>query len=821
MQSDYRQALRALLRTPWLLVAYVLPLAAGIGACATAFAALSAAYLTPLPFHEPQQLVEIWSSTSPRTTSRADLLPRERLAGLLDVPPVSLSAAAGYAVVVDMLESGDVSSRMSAAIVTPAFFDVLARGPLLGSYDAEPDARAAVISEDVWRTTFAGARDVIGRSIRFGAQSFVIGAVSARAAGYPSRADLWIPEAAWSRSASPAWIGLARLRDDSRISVLRQELQARAHAELRQDSSRFAGMGIAAVPLEDVARGSIGRAIPLTAAAIAIVYLAVLLNLAHLLLVRVLTREHDSAVRTALGAGPWQLVRPIIAETTLISALALGTGLLLASWGVLLLPRLDPALAIASVDWRVLAFSVALGCVTTTALVFVPLSSLRLDMGGTLRPISLRRTGRQRAVRGVLVAAQVALAVALLAIVGVLMRAVDGIRDLDVGYDAAQLVLVRPDWSDNRWSDAAQRDELEAVLRQMLNVPGAETGALWRTRVVAWPPPAPDGQLSIAGSSQPISTREALWNYDEVTPSFFSTLDLRVVEGRAFDARDVRGALPVAIVTESAARAWWPGGSPLGRRLRLGDDASPEPWLTVVGVTRDVEPIIEFARAIAASGRPARRVFRPLAQSPDEAAPPWASRQCFYCSRMTMGVRAAGNARTLAARIRREIDRVAPALSGSVVVTALDEQMNAYGPAQFARSSRLLGAFGTVTLLIALLGIGVVVSDTVARRRHELGIRIALGAGVGRIVGPVIRDSLVTCAAGACVGVGVLVIAEPLIRRWVFLGGNATLLPGTATLDWSVIAPTSLSLLAVAAVCAAAVGYRATRIDPMVVLRQD
>jgi hypothetical protein len=476
---------------------------------------------------------------------------------------------------------------------------------------------------------------------------------------------------------------------------------------------------------------------------------------------------------------------------------------------------------IVSFDWRLLLFAGGTAVATALVLSLASLSTVNADARGLLRPLLAHRDPRDRLAGGLMVGAQVAIAVMLLGMVGVLLKAVGNLRKLDVGYDADRVVLVRPDWAAMDAVDAAQRHVLESVQQQLAALPGAGESAMWRTRVGAWPPPPPARQLTIDNPGVAITASNALWNFDEVSPSYFQTIGLPLVDGREFRATDVQGALPVAIVSESAARAWWPGTSAIGRRLRLGDAASGEQWLTVVGVVRDAEPLTVLSRAIATTGRASRRVYRPLAQSPDEPAPVWSWRRCFYCSSMALAVRPHGDARAFASLLKHELPQLAPDLPHAAIATALDEQMSYHGPANYVRSARVLGAFGSAALLIALLGIGAIVADAVVRRRRELGIRSALGASPFRLVHLVMRDSMVVSVVGAAGGLLLLLAASPLIRQWVFLGGGPTLLVGTGLTDWRVLGRVCTLLLMVSAACGAGVGYRATRTDPMLVMKEE
>lgn len=810
--------MRTLLRTPWLLVSCVLPLGVGIAGCAISFALVFEAYLAPLPFRQPDRLIEIWSSPDARSRVRSDLLPSQRIRSLLDDVPKALVDVAGYGLVSVRTERDD-RRELAVAIVTAGYFRLLGSKPLLGALELDQQSQEVVISESLWRRRFAATPDIVGRTVSFAGQVYIVSGVLSGGEEYPAGIDLWIPANALAARFHPAgWVAVGRMFERATIESLQDELSARA---LRSGSTEDGTMGLAAAPLARIYRDPVRAGIPLLAGATALVYAAILANLAHLALVRMLGRRREMAVRNALGGGSWALVRPVLAEATLITLLALALGGAVTPVGLALLHHIDPDMPAASFDWRLMVFVGGLALATAVILSFVPLSIVNADVRGILRPLLAHRGRRDRFTSGVMVAAQVAIAVMLLGIVGVLLKAVGNVRALDVGYDAGRVVLVRPDWASTDAGDATQRYALEGLQQRLPSLATAEAVALWRTRVGAWPPPPPDRQLTIDNPGVEITAYNTLWNFDEVTPSYFRTIGLNVIEGRTFMATDMPGTLPVAIVSESAARAWWPESSAIGRRLRLGDAASGEPWLTVVGVARDAEPLTVLSRAIATIGRPSRRVYRPLAQSSDEPAPAWRWRKCFYCSSMTMAVRPRGDARAFATQLERELTQIAPDLPHVAVATAIDEQMSYHGPADYVRSARVLGVFGSAALLIALLGIGTIVADAVVRLRREIGIRLALGAPPLRLVTLVMRDSILVSLSGAAGGVALLLAASPLIRQWVFLGGGPTLLVGTGVIDWLVLSKACALSLIVSAACGGGVGYRATHIDPMLVMKDE
>jgi hypothetical protein len=266
----------------------------------------------------------------------------------------------------------------------------------------------------------------------------------------------------------------------------------------------------------------------------------------------------------------------------------------------------------------------------------------------------------------------------------------------------------------------------------------------------------------------------------ELSYGFFETLSIAILEGRAFTELDVLGSEPVVIVSRSAAEAWWPGESALGRRIRIGGPDSDEPWLRVVGVVGDVQRIHTMSRSYAANGLVQPRAFRPAAQTDDDPPAGWTYRRCFFCGRISFAIRPSQDLHVSIERIRRDLTVVAPELYVPEVRTLLDEQMRRWGPANLASGMRLLGPFALLAAGLALLGIVGVTTDGVTRRTREIGIRTAIGARRIQVVALMASQCLVAAAAGTVAGVGFLLLGVSVTRKVFFFDTAARgTLPGT------------------------------------------
>src|SRR5690606_22413689 len=628
--NDLRAALRALARSPGYTAIAVGSLAAGIGACAAVFAVLNALLFAPLPYRDADRIVELWATSSPRSDQPADYLPPERMRAWLEQPFRSFEALAARGYVTALVSGEGEPARATGQAVTEDFFEILgvpARvGRTLLPSDHLPGAEPAIVlAHRLWQERFAADARVAGRTLRVGAQAFTV--VGVMPPEFESDGvAFWVPAAALPASLQPvAWLGVARLRDGAAIAAARAEVQHRAHAEWAADSTRFDGQGATATLLGELARRADGETLWVLAAAAAALYLRGRAHRVNLVLVRSAGRMQAIAVRAALGGSGWRLARPLLAENAVLVVAGTVGGLVLAAWAadvVRVVLGSEYRLPVRpTIDLRVAGFAAIVALLSAALLGLEPLRALRAtNVRAALQSGAAAVTaGRsQRRTRRLLVGVQVAVAVVLTALVVTLGSAMRNYLGMDVGYDADRVVIVVPDYEAAEYGPQ-QMAELGTQLAAALErYPSIEGAALWREAGQAYPP-RPEADAVYEGAPDGLTVHQRQYRHYEVSPSYFRTLGIAVVRGRGFTESDDAGAPPVAVVNESAARVWWPGQDPIGRRIKLGRDA---PWLTVVGVVEDVhgtDPLARmFAARLVAYGRPSRPVlFRPLAQGGD------------------------------------------------------------------------------------------------------------------------------------------------------------------------------------------------------------
>jgi putative ABC transport system permease protein len=787
--GDIRYAVRSLRRTPGYTAVVLLILAVGIGAASAAQAVIHPLLLRPLAFHEPDRLVTLDAWLMPGEYE----LVREHTTSFDGMSLVRGGTAFGL--------SGDgEAERVSGAEITPELFTTLGVRPVAGTLPAAagPDAgEMVVLSYELWQRRFGGDREVIGRAVRLDGRAVPVVAVVPAGFSYPGRTQLWL-----AAPLDPANVGalwgtggyrmVARLHPDA--SVARAESEVRAlsgalsaanpfwtpRADYRADDR--------IVSLHEALVGDVRRALLLLGGAVGLLLLIACANVANLVLARGLSRARELAVRTALGASGRRIVRQLLTETLVLAGAGGAAGIALAVITVralrTLLPPDLPRLAEVGVDARVLGASIAITLVTGLVLGVLPARrATRFDLQDSLRDGGRAlgdRSGRR--LSGGLVVAQVALAVLLVTGAGLLVRSLVALQRADTGIGRMEVVTARLDLPTAQYPSAAQRNAFyEGLLTRLGALPGVASVAV-------------TSQLPFSGHYQGSAMAVEhvttdpndlpMFVHRRVTPQTFDALGVPLMRGRLLTAADgEEGALPVAIVDEAAAGEFWPGEDPIGKRVG-------RPWmnelLTVVGV---VGSVLDGEMAGAAE----RTVYTPLAKEPPHSV--------FVVLNSAAGMGAVPALRGAV----RELDPTVPVSDVGTVRSLVSSTLAAQRLA-----ATLLGAFGLLALALAAVGIYGVLAYTVEQRGRELALRLALGADGGRLLRMVLGEGLRLTAVGAALG---LAAALALTR---LLSG---MLHGVGATDPATMAVVVLVILAAAVGAVLIPARRASRLDPMQVLR--
>jgi putative ABC transport system permease protein len=783
---DARHAVRALRRTPGYTAVVTLTLALGIGAAAAAQAVIDPLLLRPLGFTEPGRLVTLDSGVM----AGEFLLIREHVGSFGATALAHPGRAYGI--------SGDGDAfRVVGAAVTPDFFATLGVHPAAGSVPATPDEPVAVLSHGLWRSRFSGDASVLGTTIRVEGRPVVVVAVMPPDFAYPLRTDVWLvapldptdPGALWGMG---GFVMVARLgpgaTTDAAASEVRRLSAIMSAANPFWTPSADYREDVRIVTLHEALVGDVRHSLLLLGSAVALLLLIACANVANLVLARGLSRARELAVRTALGASGVQIVRQLVTETLVLAAAGGAAGIALAYAAVYvlrgMLPPELPRLVEVGVDVRVLVMSVAVTLLTGLILGVLPARrATRFDLHEALRDGGRALGGTSgRRLSGSLVVVQVALAVLLVTGAGLLVRSLSELQRTDTGIGRMEVVTARVDLPAAQYPRAADRRAFYEELRARGSaLPGVQslavTGQLPFSGHLALNAMFVEGVTEDPNNLPVFMLRRA-------TPELFDALGIRLLRGRLLEEADaLPGALPVAVVDETAVRAMWPDDDPIGRRLG-------RPWLneqlTVVGV---VSAVLDGNLA----GTPEQTVYAPFALEPPQAA-------------FIVVHAAAGPGVVPALRgLLRDIDPAVPLSDVGTLSTLVSGTLAAQRLA-----TTLLTAFGVLALLLAAVGIYGVLAYAVGQRTRELSLRLALGARAGDLLRMVLRDGMRLALTGAVIGV----LAALALGRVV-----EGMLYGVQPHDPATFAVVALVVLAAAAAAVLGPALRASRVAPMDSLR--
>jgi putative ABC transport system permease protein len=800
-RHDVRYAVRCLRASPGFAATSVMTLALAIGASTAMFSVLNAVLLRPLPYHDADRLMMLWSgSAAPGGRERRTAYgtieqwrsQSRSFADMAVFDPVSLT-----------LSAGGMSEQIGVARVSPNLFALLgvplARGRSFSAEDAGERRRVVVISHRFWQARLGGAAEAVGTSLDLdGRPSQVIGILpeSFRFSGLD--ADLWEPHtlfADWEsrrrQLGAGSWFVIGRLHPRVTLEQARQEMRAiAAHlADEQPAGAQIAGAGV--VPLSVHVTGARPRLVlwTLSGAALCLLLVAAA-NVAGLSLARSVRRVPEISIQAALGASRGRIVRQLLAESVTIAVAAGGLGLLLALAGVRAIRAFGPGdlarLQEVAVDFRVLGWAAAISLSTGVLVALAPAAALwRRDLrAGDAAGPRASAGGAATRLRRLLVVAECAAAVLLLAGAGLLLRSWWNVMHVDAGFRADRVLsmsMATPPTA----SDARRASFYDDLLAQVAALPGVvRAGVASELFVGSVAPQVVTAEGGDRSSPQPLQLRR-----DEVSAGFFSALETPLLRGRFFSSEDGPAAPRVAIVNEAMASRVWPGRDPVGRRFAVGPVNPDTVWFTVVGVVGNM-------RRQGLETEPIPQAFESLTQNPP--------------GRAILFVAASGaDPRPLAAPIRALVARIEP---GAVVygVTTVEERLGGFLE-QRRLQMWLLAGCACLALLLATVGIYGLIQYSVAARTHEIGIRRALGAQAGDIFRMVVAEGVVLSVAGLVLG---------LAGAWWLGTFVASLLFGVSAADPMTFAAVSLLVVAVTGAGCCVPARRAMRVAPLVALRQ-
>ena len=796
MRLDLVAALRQLRRAPATAVAAILTLAVGIGATTAVFSFVTAAMSAASPASDMDRLVAIWSRNRAEQetkglVSAADYLEWSRRAQAFD-------AMAAWRNLTFNVSGVGTPLRVAAQAVTPEYLSIFGWRPIMGRTftrdDAAPGApRVVIVSHAYWQNRLGARGDVIGTTLQLDRQPATVVGVLPHLPGITGFfVPLSVEDAGIDVSARDLFV-FARLRDTATTESARAEMESIGAALERERPTTNRGWSVNVRPLQEEFVGPQARVVfALLVGIVTTVLIIGCVNIANLLLARATARRGEMALRLALGAGGWRITRQLLVECAVLAVLGGLLSLLISRWTIQVLLSLgsvdSPWVADGGMNMRVLGLTAVVTFFALAAAGIAPaVSARRTNLLAGLQTAGRSSVGNSRPTTRVLVAAQVALAVALLVVAGLATRTLVALQALDPGFDIDNVLTASVSLPEGMTPDAAARWAAQALGR-VRQLPGVVTAGATSRLPFAGSRWNPNRGLEIQGQAA-TENAQGRWAIDyAVTPGLLESLRVPVLAGRAFSDADGAGAPLVAIVSDTMARRFWPNLSPIGARLRQGDEP-PGTWRTVVGVVGDI-------RNDDADQPPVPYLYMPLAQQPHRT--------------FTLAVRTASSPAALSESLRQAVAAIDPdqALYDVQTMRAVWEQ-DLQGTRVIIQ---VMGVLAMIALGLAGLGVWGVAAQSVGQRTREIGVRVALGASATQVGAMIARQGLTPIAFGLIVGlIGGLGLAQ-LMRSILFQ---------VSPTDPMTIAGTLVMLAAIGAIATIGPALRAARLDPLVALRND
>ncbi len=784
--GDLRYAHRMLRKNPGFTAVAVLTLALGIGANTAVFSVVHAVVFRPLPFKEPDRLVMLWEKWAKRGEERVRVSSynffgwRDRSRSFEATAAIQGGGPGSLA----RVTLGDEPTGIPATSVSSDFFRVLGVTPVLGrTFLAEEhrrDSRVAVIGHGFWKR-LGGSRELVGRTLRINGQPHVVVGVMPAAFGFPDERQLWLPMA-------------EDVEPDHNNHSLRVIARLRAGVDLAQAQSQLAGItaalrqalpeddpvtGVAVVPLQEQIVGDSRRALLVLFGAVGCVLLIACANVASLLLGRTLVRRREIALRLALGASRWRVVRILLVEGVLLSLLGGAVGVAWAHWSVSLFVSLDPLelprIQEIAVDRSMLLFSLGLAAATGVLFSLVPaLRGSRPDLQQTLKEGSETRIlGGRGHLRGALAVAQIALAVVLLINAGLLLKSFVRRITVPLGFRPEGVLAVELPWAAHR-----QLDQVLERIRALPGIQSAGSGSCFPHEAAGT-----SGGFTVEGDASEAGAERTAGRI-LVTPDYFRAAGMTLLKGRLLTEADGADSPKVVVVNESLVHRYFGGLGPIGLNVQATDGQS---WRTVVGVVTDV-------KGFGVEGAPMPAVYIPYRQSSWDNSVSLVIRTTVPPLAAVPAVRK--EVRAIGKHWLVKIDTVESLLADSVAVPRF--------------YLVLLASFASLAVILAVVGIYGVVNHSVAQRTHEIGLRMALGAAREDVLAMILRQGVALILAGVALG---------LAFAWASTRVLEGLLFDVRSKDAASFAAGCVLLVAAGLLACYLPARRATHIDPMVVLR--
>jgi putative ABC transport system permease protein len=810
--NDFKYAFRVLLKAPGFAAAAVVVLALGIGANTAIFGIVNGVLLRPLPYADPDQLVQLWH-TPPQKQFPG--VPRFALsaANYLDWEQQNtvFSSSAVYRFRPFRLTDSGEPRIVEAAAVEPTFFSVLRVSPLMGRAigrgdDASEREHIVVLSYKLWTTQFGSDPQIVGRTIHLDGDAYTVVGIMPRTFDKPGYALLWTP-LAWTPQEKAvrgehSMSAIARLKPGVSVRQAQAQLDSIAARIAEQYPADAAGWGALVVPLREETVGEVRKPLLMLLGAVAFVLLIACANVANLMLARTIDRRKELAIRTAFGAKRSRIIRQVLVEGVLVSAVGGALGLFVAQFGTALvvkffgssLPRADEI----RLDATVLAFTFIVAVLTGTIAGTVPAwrmsksdpnEALKQGFGRLDAPSGGKRT------RTALVVAEVALSLVLLVGAGLMIRTLWNLRSVSPGFQPDHVLTMRIGVASNDFKNEPEEIQFyDDVLRRVRALPGVQYAGVTDDLPLqggSMQPVAVEGHEAVEMAHQPeVSVRV-------LSPQFFRAMGIPIVRGRDFSEADVATSQPVVLVSESMARQFWPNQDPIGKHVTL--TFFPKERREVIGVVGDVKD-----RGLD-NPDPVSTLYWPLAQF---YTPPSFGK--FRAIPLALAVRTATDPQSIQTAVRSAIHEISPGTPLIEVQTMdaiVDESLSSQ---RF--NMLLLAVFAGLALLLAGVGLYSVLAYATRQRVKEIGIRMALGADRSDVLRMVLIEGLRPTLLGVVIGGAAAVSLSRVLGALIF---------GVKATDVPTYAAVALLLTAIGMLASIIPAYRATRVDPITTLRDE
>jgi putative ABC transport system permease protein len=806
--QDIRYAIRMLRKSPAMTLVAVASLALGIGANTAIFSVVNAILLKALPYDDPDSIVLVWGNIPADGKDRSQVSATD-VADWRNQNTV-FEEVTTYGSFRPIMTGNGEPERVPAMQVGDGYFKVMKGEPVLGRVftpeeQQDGNDRVIVLSHGLWQRRFGGDPDIVGKAVLLSARAYtVVGVMPADFHSLPStlisddRAEYYRPVAEGydeEERSSRHLRAIARLKPGVTLGQAQAEMNVIAGRLEQEHPSANTGYGVRLTTITEDTVGGLRQTLLLLFGAVAFVLLIACANVGNLLLARSAARQKEIAIRAALGAARARLVRQFLTESVLLSILGGGLGLLLAMWGTSLIESLGsqvtPLLSGIKIDYRVLGFTVVISLLTGIAFGLAPaLHVSRPDLNETLKEggrNSGAASSRNR-LRSTLVVSEVAMALVLLICAGLLIKSVMRLRDVSPGFDPENILTMNVNLPGAKYPKPPMWVAFyNNIIKRIEALPGVQSAGV--TSVLPLSSNFDGRSLAVEDRPKPRGEELSVDLY-VVTPTYLRTMAIPLMKGRPLAEQDTENQPMVALVNETMAEELWPGEDPVGKRIKFpGSPRSPQPWRTVVGVVSDV-------KQYGLDKKEPMQIYLPEAQYPG--------------SFMALVVRTSTDPQSMTAAIKNEI--LAVDADQAVYEIRTMEQLLSDSISLRRFSMMLLIIFAALALTLAAVGIYGVISYSVTQRTHEIGVRMALGAGRRDILRLVIGDGMALTLTGIAIGVA----ASFALTRLM-----ASLLYGVSATDAAIFISIPAILTGVALGACFVPARRATKVDPMVALRYE